>query len=179
MKLMSDDQTETGPVVDSEQGERITDSIEPDLELLIFQLGSEYFALDITEVEEIKIPPVLTPVPRSKNFVLGITTLRGTLFPVIDLALFFNMMEAKNTIDARVIIFDCRDEMIGFYVDRVIGVRKKHSEEIKAINEAMNLDREFYRGVFDFNASFCSYLDLQKILASPRLKKFYSERDET
>lgn len=162
-----------------ESNDRANDVAEPDLEVLIFQLGSEYFAIDISHIEEIRIPATLTPIPRAKPFVLGIITLRGILFPVIDLGLFFAMKAVERTVDSRIIVFDRHDEMIGFLVDQVIGVRRMFREKIRSINEATNIERESYGGVFDFNDTFCAYLDLDKILESPHLEKFYREREHT
>lgn len=151
-------------------------------ELLIFQLGSEQFAFDISNdishIEEIKMLPKITPVPRAKLFVMGITTLRGTLFPIIDLALFLKMSPVVDTLDARVIIFNFIDEMIGFYVDRVTGVRMIKETQISTLNQAMPLDNQYYNGVFSHDTQFVAYLNLQAIVTSSMLERLHKNGDE-
>lgn len=54
-------------------------------QLVIFKLAQEHYGVDIAAVESIiKMQPI-TPVPRAPAFVEGVTNLRGSVLPVMDL----------------------------------------------------------------------------------------------
>ncbi|MEC4676489.1 MAG: chemotaxis protein CheW [Nitrospirota bacterium] len=55
------------------------------LELLIVSLAKEEFAFRISEVEEIIRYQKITKIPTMPDYVLGITSLRGKIIPVIDM----------------------------------------------------------------------------------------------
>lgn len=53
-------------------------------EYLVFRLGAERFAVDINDVIEILKDQILTLVPRSMEFVVGVTSMGGKIIPVIN-----------------------------------------------------------------------------------------------
>lgn len=57
------------------------------LEFVIFSIGGERFAVRVDDVAEIVRHQVITTVPRTHDFVLGVTSLSGKIIPVIDPAL--------------------------------------------------------------------------------------------
>jgi purine-binding chemotaxis protein CheW len=143
------------------------------LEIVVCQLADEYFGIDINNIEEIKIPTVITPVPLTSDFVIGITGLRGTLFPVIRPAKIFNLPILRETVDSRIIIFRLSDEMIGFFVDRVIGVHNYTREEILPYESTNQSMQDYFHGAFHLNEEFVAYLNLPALLASPMLGHFH------
>lgn len=146
-----------------------TKSAENRREVVVFSLGAELYAIDIGSIDEIRIPPLLTPVPLTKPFVMGIIAVRGSLFPVLDLGIFLGMSPRVQTLDSRVIVFRLREEMLAFYVDRVQGVLAFTIDEIKPLSEALLHDKHLYHGVFTLQGAFVSYLNFEQILASPAL----------
>ena len=60
---------------------------EEDHQYLIFNLGKEAFAIGILQVKEIIEYGQLTEVPMMPDVVRGVINLRGSVVPVIDLAI--------------------------------------------------------------------------------------------
>src|SRR5262245_22449276 len=56
-----------------------------DLRLLSFELGQQQFAVEISYVREVLVLSNLTPVPGAATCVWGLTNVRGTFAPVVDL----------------------------------------------------------------------------------------------
>src|ERR1700759_2848721 len=50
-----------------------------------FRVGVRYFVSVIAEVNEILTPPLLTQVPGTRRWLLGVANVRGNLVPAIDL----------------------------------------------------------------------------------------------
>ncbi len=73
---------------------------------LIFTLGGEDFALEISEVREVLEYRPITRVPHMPDFVLGGINLRGNVLPVIDLRLKLGMDAVGRTADTCIVITD-------------------------------------------------------------------------
>lgn len=100
-------------------------------EFLAFALGGEYYALPLSSIREILMPPPITGVPRAARDVLGIISVRGRITTVIDLRRRLNVEEAAETKASRILLADRGDEVIGVFVDRVLQVYRLEPEEIE------------------------------------------------
>lgn len=66
------------------------------IEFLLWQLGSELFALELSYCREIVRDVPITPLPRAPHFVCGLANLRGTVVAVIDLELLLGLCQKKS-----------------------------------------------------------------------------------
>ncbi|TAL24810.1 MAG: hypothetical protein EPN94_06560, partial [Nitrospirae bacterium] len=73
---------ETAPAAKAAETEDISEEI---VELLTFHLSTEEFAFRVYDIEEILRFQRIMPVPKVPDYILGITSLRGKIIPVIDL----------------------------------------------------------------------------------------------
>jgi len=53
-------------------------------EYLTFLCDGDAYAVSLAAVQEIVVPPPLTPVPRSRPAILGVASVRGQLVTVVD-----------------------------------------------------------------------------------------------
>jgi len=60
-------------------------------QLLTFILAGEEYGVNILRVQEIKGWDSVTPIPNTPQHILGVINLRGTIVPIIDLRLRFNL----------------------------------------------------------------------------------------
>src|SRR5579872_1693259 len=95
----------------------------------IFRCGRERFCLGVLDVEEVVEWPVVTKVPLTPSFLMGIFNLRGIIVAVIDIAFTETRpgnLPPRNVVVARVQLTHGEDEQgeevkIGIAVDEVIG----------------------------------------------------------
>jgi purine-binding chemotaxis protein CheW len=104
------------------------------VELLTFRLGTEEFAFKVSEVGEILRLQKMTKVPTMQNYVIGITSLRGKIIPVLDLKTRLNLKEEGKapeygtgenpggSRESKILIIDGPQGPIGATIDRVMGV---------------------------------------------------------
>ena len=62
-------------------------------QIVIFELGTEYFGIDISAVEGIVKLQEITKIPKAPDYMEGITNLRGSVLSVINLQRRFEMPE--------------------------------------------------------------------------------------
>lgn len=107
------------------------------LEILRFRLKAEYFALYLSEIEEIIKPRRITKVPRAPSWVLGIVSLRGTMVPVVDLAKRLSI-GAESPTTQRIIIISHNGELCGLLVDEVKNVELIDPNSVESLPAALH-----------------------------------------
>lgn len=102
---------------------------------LTFLLANEQYAVDILCVEEIRSWEQPTKIPNAPYYVKGVINMRGTIVPIIDLRLKFNVGQADYSAVTVVIVLTVEIEessrTIGFVVDAVSDVLNAEQSEIK------------------------------------------------
>ena len=118
--LLSSGQT-VSTDLDFDQSHRI-DSRSDAERYVIFLVGEEIYGIPIRKIEQIlKLFPT-TKVPRTSDFLVGIGNVKGTVMPVIDLALRLKFHRSERSRKSRVLIVRHDGELYGMIVDNVIGV---------------------------------------------------------
>lgn len=103
-----------------------------ELQLVVFRLEGQTYALDIQQVLEITRPSTITAVPSAPDFVEGITNLRGQVIPLISLARRLGLgAGSKGKANTRVLIVEAGGARAGLVVDEVSEVLRVSRENIK------------------------------------------------
>lgn len=93
------------------------------LEVLVFDLGGQSFALEAVLVREILDVMPETVVPGAPALVAHVVNFRGRIIPIADLRLAFGMPVGEATVDSRIVVIelDLGDEatLIGLRTDKV------------------------------------------------------------
>jgi purine-binding chemotaxis protein CheW len=66
-------------------------------QVLTFVLGSETYGVDILRVQEIRGWSSVTRIPHAPPHVLGVLNLRGSIVPIVDMRMQFNLERAEYT----------------------------------------------------------------------------------
>ena len=73
---------------------------------LAFSLSNEKYAVSVVNVREVLEVVPITRVPGMPDFMKGVLNLRGSVVPVIDLRVKFDLGSLDHTIDTSIIILD-------------------------------------------------------------------------
>jgi len=141
---------------------------------LSFTLGDEEFAATIAQVREVLEYPVITRVPRMPEYVCGVTNLRGSVVPVVDMRLKFGMSQIERTVDTCVVILEVNMEgeplTIGCLVDSVKEVFEMDESQIEpAPRMGTCINSEFLKGMGALEHGFLMILDIDKVLTADEL----------
>ena len=140
--------------------------------LVTFKLGSEEFGVDIMQVQEIiKIPPI-TLVPRAPKYVEGVINLRGNIIPVINLKRRFEIANAADSDNSRIIVIQVQARTTGILVDQVVEVLHLPTEDVEPPPPVTSgNDSGYIRGVGKVGGRLVVLLEVDKII-----DKDYTER---
>jgi len=134
------------------------------LQLVSFVVGEEEFAVPILAVQEINRMMQITKVPQSPEFVEGVINLRGKIIPVIDLRNRFGLEKAADSSDARIIVVEVAQRVIGFTVDRVNEVLRIASDIVDpAPAMVTGVDSDYIQGVGKLEDRLLILLSLDRL----------------
>ncbi len=91
-------------------------------QIATFHIDKELFGIGIHRIKEIIRYPAITHIPRSAQFLKGLTNLRGHVLPVLDARIRLNLPVSEITDRTRVLVLDVNDSLVGVIVDNVKGV---------------------------------------------------------
>jgi purine-binding chemotaxis protein CheW len=114
---------------------------------VFFRLGSDVYGLETTEVKEVLIPEDIVAVPCTPDFHLGVVSVRGHLWAVIDLCEFLGMREGLHSDNPGVVLLSGAETEFCIAVDEIIGVSRVPKRELKGLPKSVDRISEYCLGV--------------------------------
>ena len=137
-----------------------------ELQLVVFSLGREEFAVEVTQVREIMRMEEITRMPKSPHFVEGIINLRGQIIAVVELARRLNLEGGERGGDTRIIVVEAEDIKVGMIVDSVSEVLRVSAEAVEpSPTLATDISVAYLQGVVKQDNRLIILLDLTKVLS--------------
>lgn len=135
-------------------------------QLVVFDLASEAYGVNIGTVREIIRMQEITQVPRTPDYVEGVINLRGKVIPVIDMRKRFGFPVAEHTKDTRIVVIDIGGADIGATVDAVTEVLRLGADSIEPPSAVITTsDSDYILGIAKLETRLIILLDLQRALA--------------
>ncbi|HXY54323.1 MAG TPA: chemotaxis protein CheW [Nitrospirota bacterium] len=152
-------------------------------QFLTFKLGDEVFALNITKIREVLDFIPVTKVPRTPEFMRGVSNLRGNVVPVVDLRLMLGLSKTERTINTCIIItevtVDDETSVLGVLADAVQEVLDFEADRIEpAPRIGMRLNTEFIRGIAMRDNSFIIILEIDRIFSTEQFSMVRAVQDQ-
>ena len=136
------------------------------LQVVTFVLGKEEFAFEISHVKEVIRLPVITKVPKCKDFIEGVINLRGNVIPIIDLRKRFHFELHFDPRSTRIIILEVSSIIVGGIVDAVLETRTLDVSCIEPPPTSVmgGMESEYIYGVAKLEDRLLSLLNMDKLL---------------
>jgi purine-binding chemotaxis protein CheW len=145
-----------------------TEGTEEIIEILTFGLMKQEFAFRISHLEEILRMQRITKLPKVPDYVLGITSLRGKIIPVMDLKSRLSLAAEPSEKDhkGKILIVKGPRGPIGIVVDKVIGVvRIEKSGILPPPSHFSEEELRFIDGVAVVDRRFVSIVNMEEAVA--------------
>jgi purine-binding chemotaxis protein CheW len=141
---------------------------------LTFMIGGEEYAVSLIKVKEIIEYDTVTEVPKTPAWVRGVINLRGSVVPVIDLAVKFRQAPSVAGKLTCIVITEvqCEGEMnlMGIMADSVRQVIDLKSQEVEAPPTfGTRVKVDYLLGMARSGKKFCLILDTEKVLSTDDL----------
>lgn len=141
---------------------------------LTFELDEEVFALDISKVREVLDFTVVTKVPQTPDYMLGVINLRGSVVPVVDMRLKLGMARTEKSVNTCIIIVEIDLEgektVLGALADSVQEVMDLDPDQIEPPPRiGTRLNTKFIQGMGKRDTRFLIILDIDKVFSAEEL----------
>lgn len=130
------------------------------MQIVVFKLGEEHFAVETERVQGINDIMGITKVPKAPAYIKGLINLRGNIKSLVDIDL---LLDVKSSAEQQnIIILTVEDEEIGITVDEV--------EEVLDIDEKsiQKMDNEqvspYIKGILKYEDKLLTIIDIDKLL---------------
>ncbi len=149
-----------------------TDSASTETQLVIFDLASEFYGVDIGDVREIIRMQAITRVPGAPSFVEGVINLRGKVVPVVDLRKRLNLKVGEQTMESRIVVIDIGGRDVGVIVDGVTEVLRIPLSAVEPPSTMItNVDSDYLKGIAKLESKLIILLDLNKVLSAAEMQR--------
>lgn len=134
-------------------------------QLVVFELANEFYGINIAMVESIIKLQAITQLPQTPAYVKGVTNLRGSVLPVIDLRARFALEAQAETRQTRIIIVTMGKLKVGVVVDGVSEVLRVADELVEPLPAMVNtVNSVFLKGIARLENRLIILLELSKVL---------------
>jgi purine-binding chemotaxis protein CheW len=141
---------------------------------LTFFLADEEYAINIQRVKEIIEYTTVTKVPKVPEWIRGVINLRGSVVPVVDLAVRFGLEERPVGKTTCIVIVEVEQDtertvmgVIADAVNQVIDLGPKDIEEPPAFGTRVRL--EYLFGMGKLGKKFALILNIDSVLSTAEL----------
>ncbi len=133
---------------------------------VVFRLGKEEYAFDITAVKEIRDLEQVAKVHRSPSYIEGVMNLRGKLVTVVDLRRRLSIESKSPDELSKIVVVEAPDAPVGFLVDEVTEVIRVGKGDIESAPTyvASGLEAEYVKGIAKMGDRLITVIDPVKIL---------------
>lgn len=139
-----------------------------------FELAGQVYAFRIDRIREIVMPSNVSRLPDVPAYVDGVSNLRGSIIPIINLRVLLGLESQPPTADSRVIVVSVGPRIIGCLVDAVSRVMRIAFAQIQAAPDTVvTAARGSIEGFARVADDLCILLDADSLLDPARLEEVH------
>jgi purine-binding chemotaxis protein CheW len=136
-----------------------------ELQMVVFDLASEYYGVDISDVREIIRMQNITRVPGTPEYMEGVLNLRGKIAPVVDLRKRLNLKVNEQTKESRIVVIDIENKDVGVIVDGVTEVLRIPVSSVEPPSQMLTSgDNVHLKGIAKLQDKLVILLDMDSVL---------------
>jgi len=148
----------------SKQTDILLESGTNELEIVMFQIGSGLFGINVLKVREIINAVDVTPIPNSHENIEGIIRLREEVLPVVNLAKVLDIPQSENPENDKFIIGELNKIKIAFRVHHVSRIHRISWEQIEKPTDLSAGDQAYAIGIIKLEEEMSILLDFEKVV---------------
>jgi purine-binding chemotaxis protein CheW len=131
------------------------------MQVVVFKLGDEQFAVETSKVQSINDTMVITKVPKAPDYIKGLINLRGNIISLLDINLIVGIEKGAMS-ENNIIILEMEEELVGITVDQVDEVLD--IEEAVIVKIENDKRKSYIRGVINFQDRIVTLIDIDNLL---------------
>ncbi len=139
-------------------------------EYLTFVLGNEEYGIEILKVQEIRGYDAVTKIANTPDFIKGVINLRGTIVPIVDLRVRFNLGNVEYNEFTVVIILNLGGRVVGIVVDGVSDVITLQASQLRAVPDLVStIDTKYLVGLGTVEERMLILVNIESLMNSQEM----------
>lgn len=139
-----------------------------------FELAGQHYAFRIDRIREIVIPSSVASLPDVPAYIDGVSNLRGTIIPIVNLRGLFGLPQKPIDAETRTVVVTVGPRIMGCLVDSVSRVMRIAPEQIQPAPDAFTAaGRSSVEGVARVGDDLCILLDVESLLDPAHLEEVH------
>ncbi|HSZ25321.1 MAG TPA: chemotaxis protein CheW [Cytophagaceae bacterium] len=143
------------------------------IQLIIFKLGREEYAMNIAQIKEVVITPRIARVPQTAEYIKGVANIRGNIIAIMDLEERFSLIDtSKQNVDESIanytLVVESEDYKVGILVKEVPNTLSIRTSDIDSSSDIIRysaLDEKCIRGIVKSSDRMIIMIDMFELLS--------------
>lgn len=136
-----------------------------------FVIDEKHYAFAIESIQEIVILSDVTPTPQVAACVDGVSNLRGSIIPIINLRVLLGLPRKQADDESRTIVLRVSERTMGCTVDSVTQVLRVADDQIQPAPQTIVRDEgDSIAGFANLDSKLVIILDAERLLDVQRLQ---------
>lgn len=151
------------------------------VQLIIFKLGNEEYALHIDQIKEVVLTPGIAKIPQTPKYIRGVANIRGNVIAIVDLESKFNLQDESALENPQTgqytLVVESDSFKIGVLVMEVpntLTVSENDIDKSSTVLQYSNLDQDCIKGIVKSGNRMIIMVDMIKMMESEDLNKVAS-----
>lgn len=145
------------------------------VQLIIFKLGKEEYALQIDQIKEVVLTPGIAKIPQTPDYIKGVANIRGNIIAIVDLEYKFGLMRSSEDVTSQyTLVVESEDFKIGILVKEVpntLTVSESEIDNTSTVLQYSNLDSNCIKGIVKSGERMIIMVDMVKMMEAEGLNK--------
>ncbi len=143
------------------------------IQLIIFKLGDEEYALNIDQIKEVVLTPGIAKIPQTPDYIIGVSNIRGNIIAIVDLEAKFGLHKEEDNIvkGNYTLVVESDTFKIGILVKEVpdtMTVAENSIDNSSMILQYSNLDQECIKGIVKNGERMIILVDMIKMMEAEK-----------
>lgn len=151
------------------------------MQLIIFKLGGEEYALSIDQIKEVVLTPRIAKMPQTPSYIKGVANIRGNIIAILDLEEKFGIEQAKDAVLQNfhyTLVIESEVYKAGFLVREVpntLSILSSDIETSSSFIQSYSIDENCLQGVVKSAERLIILIDMIKLMESTNVNNIVTK----
>jgi purine-binding chemotaxis protein CheW len=151
------------------------------IQLIIFKLGTEEYALSIDQIKEVVLTPRIAKMPQTPSYIKGVANIRGNIIAILDLEEKFGIDNSKNQPEFNsnyTLVIESETYKAGFLVKEVpntLTITTSDIETASSFVQTTSLDENCIQGVVKSGERLIILIDMVKLMETTSINQIVNK----
>lgn len=151
------------------------------MQLIIFKLGGEEYALSIDQIKEVVLTPRIAKMPQTPSYIKGVANIRGNIIAILDLEEKFGIEQSRDAALQNfhyTLVIESELYKAGFLVREVpntLSILSSDIETSSSFIQSYSIDENCLQGVVKSGERLIILIDMIRLMESTNVNNLVTK----